>query len=125
MRSRFGMPEALAFIGALAIVVSVFLVFAKDTWLGASFYAIDDVSLGLLLFLVAALCFGAFAARARGLLPGLAFVGLGFAGLALIGNFSYDFFAEHHAELGNLREGFYLAGVGSLLVLVGGILKMR
>lgn len=123
MRGKFGAPEALAFIGALAMVVSVFLVF--DTWMDVSSNAMEAYNLGLPLFLVAALCFGAFAARARGILPGLAFIGLGFAGLALIGNFSYDFFAVQHAELGNLREGFYLAGVGSLLVLVGGILKMR
>lgn len=123
MRAKFGASEALAFIGALAMVVSVFLVFDKGG--GVSSHAMEAYNLGLPLFLVAALCFGAFAARARGILPGLAFVGLGFAGLALVGNFAYDYFAVQHAELGNLREGFYLAGVASLLVLVGGILKMR
>jgi len=119
MRGKFGAAEALAFIGALAMIVSVFLNYND----GISF--IDYCDLGVPLFLVAALCFGAFAARARGILPGLAFVGLGFAGLALIGNFSYEYFHLMDLELGNLREGFYLAGLGSLLVLVGGILKMR
>ena len=124
MGARFGAAEVLAFIGALAMIVSVFLVFDKGG--GASSHAMEDhFNIGLPLFLVAVLCFGAFAARARGILPGLAFIGLGFAGLALIGNFAYDFFSVYHYELGNLREGFYLAGLGSLLVLVGGILKMR
>ena len=123
MRARFSAAEALAFIGALAMIVSVFLVCAKED--GISYHAMEAYSFGMPLFLVAALCFGAFAARARGILPGLAFIGFGFAGLALIGNFAYDFFAVYHYELGNLREGFYLAGLGSLMVLVGGILKMR
>ncbi len=123
MRAKFGAPEALAFIGALAMIVSVFLVFEKVG--GVSSDAMEAYNLGLPIFLIAALCFGTFAARERGILPGLAFIGLGFAGLALIGNFAYDFFAVQHAELGNLREGFYLAGVGSLLVLVGGILKIK
>jgi drug/metabolite transporter (DMT)-like permease len=123
MRSRFGVPEALAFIGALAMVVSVFLVFVKED--GVSSHAFEAYNLGVPLFLVAVLCFGAFAARARGILPGLAFVGLGFAGLALVGYFAYDYFATYHNELGNLREGFYLAGVGALLVFLSGIAKMR
>ncbi|MGB2799934.1 MAG: hypothetical protein WBC82_08860 [Dehalococcoidia bacterium] len=123
MRGKFGAPEALAFIGAVAMIVSVFLNYVD----GFSFidYPNAHTSLGVPLFLVAALCFGAFAARARGILPGLAFVGLGLAGLALVVNFTYDFFAHYDYGLGDLREGFYLAGVGSLLVLVGGILKMR
>ena len=123
MGGKFGAPEVLAFTGALAMIISVFLVFDKGG--GVSSHAMEAYNLGLPLFLVAALCFGAFAARVRGILPGLAFIGLGFAGLALIGNFAYDFFAVYHYELGNLREGFYLAGLGSLMVLVGGILKMR
>jgi len=52
-------------------------------------------------------------------------MGLGFAGLALIVNFSYEYFHLMSLELGDLREGFYLAGVGSLLVLVGGALKIK
>ena len=119
MRAKFGVPEALSFIGALAMIVSVFLNYND----GSSF--IDYTDLGVPLFLVAALCFGAFAARERGILPALAFMGLGFAGLALIVNFSYEYFHLMSLELGDLREGFYLAGVGSLLVLVGGALKIK
>lgn len=122
-RRAFDMPEALAFIGALAMLVSVFLVWMKAGLLGAV-QGIEELSIGLPLFVLAAICFGAFAARTKGLLPGLAFVGLGLCGLALFGYFAYDFFAELSGDLGDLREGFYLAGVGSLLVLLGGISKM-
>ena len=122
-RRVFGIAEALAFIGALAMLVSVFLFWQKDALIGLV-QGIYVGAEGVLLFIVAALCFGAFAARSRGTLPSLAFVGLGFAGLALIGNSTYDYFWNIHANLGDLREGFYLAGVGSLLVLVGGISKM-
>lgn len=128
MRSRFGLGEALAFIGALAMIVSVFLFWMKGAGAASPIQGIDDPALFFplrLLFLVGLLCFSAFAARVRGLLPALAFIGLGFAGLALIGNFAYDYFAEAHREVGNLREGFYIAGIGSLLVFVSGFLKFR
>jgi|GEM_PF-2444084 len=121
-RRVFGIAEALAFIGALAMLVSVFLFWQKDALIGLV-QGIYVGAEGVLLFIVAALCFGAFAARSRGTLPSLAFVGLGLAGLAVIGNFTYGFFSAH-VELSNIREGFYVAGVGSLLVLVGGISKM-
>jgi len=128
MRARFGLGEALAFIGAVAMIVSVFLVFVEDVgwtaWTGADF-KLMFTNYGMLFFLVALLCFGAFAARSRGILPALAFIGLGFAGLALIGYLAYDFFAEAHGAVGDLREGFYVAGVAALLVFIGGFLKIR
>jgi len=125
MRARFGLGEALTFIGAAVMIVSVFLFWTEGVGGGSPFQAIDSEGLAIPFFIVAALCFGAFAARARGVLPALAFVGLGFAGLALVGNFAYEFFAEFHYALGDLREGFYVAGAGGLLVFIGGFLKIR
>jgi len=125
MRARFGLGEALTFIGAAVMIVSVFLFWTEGVGGGSPFQAIDSEGLAIPLFMVAALCFGAFAARARGMLSALAFVGLGFAGLALVGNFAYEFFAEFHYALGDLREGFYVAGAGGLLVFIGGFLKIR
>jgi len=49
MRAKFGVPEALSFIGALAMIVGVFLNYND----GSSF--IDYTDLGVPLFLVAAL----------------------------------------------------------------------
>ena len=121
------MGEALAFIGAVALIVSVFLVYVEQgtgLWAGVDFRLMES-TYGVLFFLVALLTFGAFAARSRGLLPALAFIGLGFAGLALTGYFAYDFFAEVGGEIGGLREGFYVSALGALLVFASGFLKMR
>ena len=122
------MGEALAFIGAVALIVSVFLFWMNGVGGASPVQGIDDVTLSLsmqLLFLVGLLCISAFAARSRGLLPALAFIGLGFAGLAVVGIFAYDYFAQAHGGIGDLREGFFVAGLGALLVFVSGFLKMR
>lgn len=115
-RRTFGAAEILAFVGAVGMLVSIFLF-----WTTANVQGMSLVE-GSLFFILAALSFGAFAARSRGTLPGLAFIGLGFAGLALIGNYTYQNFDALSAALTDI-EGFYVAGLGSLLVLVGGIIK--
>ncbi|MEA1958914.1 MAG: hypothetical protein U9N44_04475 [Chloroflexota bacterium] len=118
-KRALGVPEALVLIGALAMLVSVFLYWWSTDTLGPQLIVSTEM---IQFFILAALIFAAFAAKSRGLLPGFAFIGLGFAGLAVIGNYAYYFFDAQNA-VSALREGFYLAGIGSLLVFLGGIMK--
>lgn len=117
-KRAFGFPEITVLVGALAILVSVFLYWNDQASAGALY----EIPEGSMFFILAAIMFGAFTAKSRGILPAIAFIGLGFVGLALIGNFSYYYF-DNSGAVGDLREGFYLAGIGSLAVLIGGILK--
>lgn len=116
------MPEALALVGALAMLVGPFLLWMKNP--GVSLQGLDW-STGPALFVLGALCFVALIlVRNGGPLSGLAYVGLGFAGLALIFHFVYVFYDVFNLSWETVREGFYVAGTGSFLVFAGGITRL-
>lgn len=121
-RVVLGTPEILALVGALAMLAGPFLLWMKT--LGVSLQGLDW-STGPALFVLGALCFAALIlVRNREPLSGLAYVGLGLCGLALIGHFIYCFYDAFNLNWGVIREGFYVAGTGSLLVFAGGITRL-
>lgn len=116
------MPEALAIVGALAMLVGPFLLWIKTPAMSLQGL---DWSTGPALFVLGALCFGALILVRNGdYLSGLAYIGLGFVGLALIFHFVYVFFDMFDLSWETIGAGFYVTGMGSFLVLAGGVARL-
>jgi len=127
----FGAPDLLALIGALALLVGPFLTWAEDLVIimgePVSFQGLESSILspsGPLLFLFGALCLAAvIISRNLGRISAMVYVGLALCALAIVGHFVYVLY-DNDFDWGNLAVGFYIAGAGAVLVLVGGISRL-
>jgi len=118
----FGAPDWLALIGALALLVGPFL-----SWLDVLGFPAQglDSSDGIILYVMGALCLAAvIMARNLGRVSGLVYVGLALCALAIVGHFVYQIYDSELIEWGDMGIGFYIAGAGAVLVLLGGILGL-
>ncbi len=117
----FSAPDLLALIGALALLVGPFL-----TWLDVLGFPAQglDSNDGIILYVMGALCLAAvIVARNLGRVSGLVYVGLALAAGAIVGHFVYQIF-DLDIDWGDVAVGFYVAGAGAVLVLVGGISRL-
>ena len=115
----FGAPDWLSLIGALALLVGPFL-----SWLDGPYQPGIDQPEGVILYVMGALCLTAVViARNLGRISAMVYVGLALCALAIVGKFLY-FIHDNPIEWGDIEVGFYIAGAGALLVLVGGISRL-
>ncbi|MBA7655361.1 hypothetical protein ES703_63265 [subsurface metagenome] len=121
----FGLPDWLALIGALLLLVGPFL-----TWievLGISTQGLESAGLspsGPLLYVFGALCLIAvIVARNLGRISAMVYVSLALCALAIVGHFVYVLY-DLDLDWGDIAVGFYVAGAGAVLVLVGGITRL-
>ena len=118
----FGAPDWLALIGALALLVGPFL-----SWLDVLGFPAQglDSNDGIILYVMGALCLAAvIMARNLGRISAMVYVGLALCALAIVGHFVYQIYDSELIEWGDIAIGFYIAGAGVVLVLVGGILGL-
>ena len=128
----FGAPDLLSLIGALALLVGPFLTWAEDlpTVLGGltSIQGLESAVVspsGPLLFLFGAICLAAvIVSRNLGRVSGTVYIGLALCALAIVGHFAYLIHDNAAIEWGDLDIGFYIAGAGAVLVLLGGISRL-
>jgi hypothetical protein len=115
----FGAPDWLALIGALALLVGPFL-----SWLDGPYQPGIDQPEGVILYVMGALCLAAvIMARNLGRISAMVYVGLALCALAVVGKFLY-FIHDNPIDWGDIAVGFYIAGAGAILVLLGGILGL-
>jgi hypothetical protein len=118
----FGAPDWLALIGALALLVGPFL-----SWLDVLGFPAQglDSNDGIILYVMGALCLVAvIMARNLGRISAMVYVGLALCALAIVGHFVYQIYDSELIEWGDMGIGFYIAGAGAVLVLVGGISRL-
>ena len=118
----FGAPDWLALIGALALLVGPFL-----SWLDVLGFPAQglDSNDGIILYVMGALCLVAvIMARNLGRISAMVYVGLALCALAIVGHFVYQIYDSELIEWGDMGIGFYIAGAGAVLVLLGGILGL-
>ena len=117
----FGAPDLLALIGALALLVGPFLQWADVLVLPTQGL---DYGQGIVLYVMGALCLAAvIVARNLGRVSGMVYVGLALCALAIVGHFVYHIY-DIDLDWGDIAWGFYVAGAGAVLVLVGGISRL-
>jgi len=115
----FGAPDWLALIGALALLVGPFL-----SWLDGLYQPGIDQPEGIILYVMGALCLAAvIMARNLGRISAMVYVGLALCALAVVGRFLY-LIHDNPIDWGDIAVGFYIAGAGAVLVLLGGILGL-
>jgi len=115
----FGVPDLLALIGALALLVGPFL-----SWLDGPYQPGIDQPEGIILYVMGALCLAAvIMARNLGRISAMVYVGLALCALAVVGKFLY-FIHDNPIDWGDIAVGFYIAGAGAVLVLLGGISRL-
>ena len=126
----FGAPDLLALIGTLALLVGPFLGWLDLEWLTGepgTIQGLESAILspsGPLLFLFGALCLVAvIVARNLGRVSGLVYVALALCAGAIVGHFVYVIY-DNDLDWGDMAVGFYVAGAGAVLVLVGGISRL-
>jgi hypothetical protein len=119
---RFGAPDLLSLIGALALLVGPFLTWGEN---GVSIQGLDVWTWGTPLYVLGALCLVAvIVARNLGHgVSGLVYVALAFCALAIVGHFIYCMY-DVDGDWHTVGEGFYVAGAGAALVLLGGIARL-
>ncbi len=118
---EYGAPDLLALIGALALLVGPFL-----SWMDILGFPAQglDWGEGIILYVMGALCLATvIAARILGRVSGLVYVGLALCALAIVGHFVYVLY-DLDFDWGDIAWGFYVAGAGAVLVLVGGITRL-
>jgi predicted RNA-binding Zn-ribbon protein involved in translation (DUF1610 family) len=117
----FGAPDLLSLIGALALLVGPFL-----SWMDVLGFPAQglDFNQGIVLYVMGALCLAAvIIARNLGRISGLVYVGLALCAGAIVGHFVYQIF-DADIDWGDVAVGFYVAGAGAVLVLLGGISRL-
>jgi len=120
---RFGAPDLLSLIGALALLVGPFLTWGEQEVTGFPAQGLEVVQ-GIILYVMGALCLAAVViARNLGHVSGLVYFVLALAAGAIVGHFVYTTF-DADIDWGYVAEGFYVAGAGAVLVLLGGIAKL-
>ena len=78
----------------------------------------------MILYVMGALCLAAvIIARNLGRVSGLVYVFLALCALAIVGHFVYHIY-DIDMDWGDLAVGFYVAGAGAVLVLLGGISRL-
>ena len=117
----FGAPDWLALIGALLLLVGPFLQWADVLVLPTQGL---DWGEGIILYVMGALCLVAvIIARNLGRVSGMVYIGLALCALAIVGHFVYVLY-DLDFDWGDIAMGFYVAGAGAVLVLVGGISRL-
>ena len=117
----FGVPDWLALIGALALLVGPFL-----SWREIMEFPVQglDSSDGIILYVMGALCLVAvLMARNLGRVSGLVYIALALCALAIVGHFVYVIY-DVDLDWGDLAWGFYVGAAGAVLVLAGGISRL-
>jgi len=115
----FGAPDWLSLIGALALLVGPFL-----SWLNGPYQPGIDQPEGIILYVMGALCLAAvIMARNLGRISAMVYSGIALCALAVVGKFLY-FIHDTPNEWGDIEIGFYIAGAGAVLVLLGGISRL-
>jgi hypothetical protein len=118
----FGTPDWFALIGALLLLVGPFLSWVDV--LGFPAQGLDSND-GIILYVMGALCLAAvIMARNLGRISAMVYVGLALCALAIVGHFAYLIHDSAAIEWGDMDIGFYIAGAGAVLVLLGGISRL-
>jgi len=117
----FGTPDLLALIGALLLLVGPFLQWADVLVLPTQGL---DYGEGIILFVMGAICLAAvIVARNLGRISAMVYIGLALCALAIVGHFVYVLY-DLDLDWGDIAVGFYVAGAGAVLVLIGGITRL-